>query len=243
MCIRDSSNALPERTNALLESGLFPNSGVPLGFMHVAGHESREPDSPSWMNKAEVDCVTWLIQKFLDEKKVTGADIVVLSPYQKQCRKIRECIRENFPFAVAQSINVCSIESFQGREAAVVILSCVRSLRMDENDNDVVQGIGFLRQPKRLNVAISRAIAGLYIVGNIGLLQTDEGWRSLIDKMVGVEAIRDRSRHLTAADVTGLREEYESRMAAFKRNPKPMGGAGETSHQHYANDASWRRPE
>ena len=173
---------------------------------------------------------------------MAGADIVVLSPYQKQCRKIRESIQKEFTYEVSQSITVCSIESFQGREAAVVILSCVRSLRVDEKNNDIVQGIGFLSQPKRLNVAISRAIAGLYIVGNIGLLQTDDGWRALIDKMVEVEAIRDRRRHMTAADVCGLREEYEGRMAEFKRNPKPMNSAGE-NYQNHANDAAWRRSE
>ena len=231
---------LPKRTNALVECDLFPNSGVPLGFMHVVGRESREPDSPSWMNMGEVDCVMWLLRQFLG-KGVAGGDIVVLSPYQKQCRKIRECIRGELGYDVSQSITVCSIESFQGREASLVILSCVRSLRIDEKDRDVVQGIGFLSQPKRLNVAISRAIAGMYIVGNIGLLQTDAGWRSLINKMVEVEAIRDKQRHLTAADVCGLREEYAGRLAELKRNPKPMGDADEKSY--HANDAAWRRPE
>ena len=238
------SAAVPEKTDTLLKCGLFPNSGVPLGFMHVDGPESRESDSPSWMNMGEVTCVTWLLRQFLDKGVggVAGADIVVLSPYQKQCRKIRESIQKEFTYEVSQSITVCSIESFQGREAAVVILSCVRSLRVDEKNNDIVQGIGFLSQPKRLNVAISRAIAGLYIVGNIGLLQTDDGWRALIDKMVEVEAIRDRRRHMTAADVCGLREEYEGRMAEFKRNPKPMNSAGE-NYQNHANDAAWRRSE
>ena len=237
------SQASPEKTGKLLRCPVFPTLGVPVGFIHVEGQETRERDSPSWMNVGEITCVTWLIKLFLDSNVggLSASDIVVLSPYQKQCKMIRDALKKEFPL-VADTITVCSIESFQGREATLVILSCVRSVELCERDSDVVQGIGFLSQPKRLNVAISRAIAGLYVVGNVGLLQTDtnttgNGWKCLIERAAQMGAIRDKGRHLTPRDVQDLGERYTSLLRAV--NPRSLMSV----QSERTVDAPWRRPE
>jgi len=62
-------------------------------------------------------------------------------------------------------LEIASIDSFQGREKDVVIISAVRS-----NKN---QHIGFLDDEKRLNVSITRARLGLIIVGNTECLSVD----------------------------------------------------------------------
>lgn len=91
---------------------------------------------------------------------IDARNIGVVTPYEGQ----RAYIVHYFQLVgimnhkLYQAIEVASVDAFQGREKDYIILSCVRA-----NEN---QGIGFLNDPRRLNVALTRARFGLIIVGN-----------------------------------------------------------------------------
>ena len=65
-----------------------------------------------------------------------------------------------------------SLALLQGREKDYIIVSCVRS-----NEQS---GIGFLADPRRMNVALTRAQSLLVVVGNPHVLQTDPNWGTFL---------------------------------------------------------------
>ena len=104
------------------------------------------------------------------------SDIAIISPYRKQVGKITEIlkkklhIRDIHDFSNPLLVKVSTVEAFQGRESRVVLLSCVRNHRLDNVQTDQKFSIGFLKQPLRANVALSRAKSLLVIVGNAALM-------------------------------------------------------------------------
>jgi len=70
------------------------------------------------------------------------------------------------------SVEIDTVDGFQGREKDIVIFSCVRANRQ--------RAIGFLSHPQRLNVAITRPRFGLYLVGNSQTLESDVSWRFVV---------------------------------------------------------------
>ena len=75
-------------------------------------------------------------------------------------------------FQLYQAVEIASVDAFQGREKDIIIISCVRS-----NEH---QGIGFLADPRRLNVALTRAKYALILVGNPKVLCKQNLWNHLL---------------------------------------------------------------
>lgn len=81
------------------------------------------------------------------------------------------------------------MEEFQGQEKPVIIVTTVRSLDYEnEACRDGLRGLGFLQSEKRFNVAITRAMSLLIVVGDPFLLGADSSWLAFIKHCVNIGA-------------------------------------------------------
>lgn len=83
---------------------------------------------------------------------------------------------------------VASVEEFQGGERKVIIISTVRSGHQGKIDEWLLKRLGFLYQPKRFNVVITRARALMIVIGNPHVLCRNENWRKLLEYALELEA-------------------------------------------------------
>ncbi|MBI4971014.1 MAG: AAA family ATPase [Candidatus Omnitrophica bacterium] len=123
-------------------------------FLDTAGRGFLEHGSQSRFNVEESDLVVLELAKLL-EAGVRPEDIAVISPYSAQVRLLADQV--NNP-----NIEVDSVDSFQGREKEVVIVSLVRSNLEGE--------LGFLNDTRRMNVAMTRARRKLFVIGDSATL-------------------------------------------------------------------------
>uniref|UniRef100_A0A6Q2YGL2 RNA helicase n=1 Tax=Esox lucius TaxID=8010 RepID=A0A6Q2YGL2_ESOLU len=155
----------------------LPTKGFPLIFHGVRGTEMREGNNPSWFNPAEaVQVMLYCCQ--LAKKlyhPVAPSDIGIIAPYRKQSEKIRVLLHR----VGLSDIKVGSVEEFQGREFLVIILSTVRANESVQGD-DLQSTLGFLSNPKRFNVAVTRPKALLIVVGNPHVLVKDPCFHALL---------------------------------------------------------------
>ncbi|XP_044727710.1 putative helicase mov-10-B.2 [Chrysoperla carnea] len=161
----------------------LPNKDFPLLFHACYGNEERESNSPSYFNSSEIDIIMTYLKKIVGNKLnpemdrvITQNDIGILAPYKKQIKKLQDwCRKKGY-----HNIVIGSVEQFQGEEKEVIIMSTVRS-REDVNVQNKRSILGFLTNPKRFNVSLTRAKSLLIVVGNPNVLQYDENWSDLID--------------------------------------------------------------
>ena len=120
-------------------------------------------------------CQVTLFTNLSLRQELTGADIGIIAPYKDQVSLIEtylkegERTRKQFAMTLGakkrseiDSIEVKTVDGFEGREKRVIILSTVR--------NNAAGHIGFLADPRRLNVALTRAKRALIIIGNLSTI-------------------------------------------------------------------------
>jgi len=159
----------------------LPAKGFPIIFHGLRGRDERENNSPSWFNAAEAFQVATYAVDLLENKRqrITQQDIGIITPYRKQVEKIRVCLNKtNY-----SDVRVATVEEFQGQEKRVIIISTVRSSEK-MFATDLKHHLGFLKNPKRFNVAITRAQALMIIVGNPYVLAQDEHWSKLLQYII-----------------------------------------------------------
>ncbi|CDO71156.1 hypothetical protein BN946_scf184845.g26, partial [Trametes cinnabarina] len=168
----------PATINSLLRSPTLVNPHWPVVFHYISGENERESTSPSYFNIDEATEVLEYIKKLLNDRRysIRAEEIGVITPYYAQVRKLRLLLRrENI-----DDVKVGSVEEFQGQERRVIIISTVRSTR-DLLSYDAKFTLGFVSNPRRFNVAVTRAQALLVVIGDASVLSIDPLWRKFMN--------------------------------------------------------------
>ncbi len=127
-----------------------------------AGYDEQHGDEGmSLKNEGEADSILKIIQ----QEAISSDKIAVLSPYSGQIGHLKD--------RLDKSIRCSTIDSFQGQEKEVIIISLVRS--------NPEGNIGFLSDYRRMNVAMTRAKERLIIVGDSATLGNDPFYSSFLD--------------------------------------------------------------
>lgn len=158
------SNVLQTGINAEERAPLI--DGLPtLSFIHNAGQEVQNTRTKSFTNPMEVKLVVTIVQRLLS-LNVPGANIGVISLYKSQADCILSELKEQLKNSGQnESVQISTVDAFQGSEKDVIIVSTVRT-----------DSIGFIDNHQRVNVALTRGKRHLFITGNSQLLSTSNVW-------------------------------------------------------------------
>ena len=151
-------------------------------------------------NASEVEIIAAVVSHLVRQGTHGTGDIVVLTPYLGQLRKIKQRLRSSFEIVVgerdladldargiqddsgvmtnrligpwkttlSETLHVATVDNFQGEEAKIVVVSLVRS-----NDE---RRCGFLKTSNRINVLLSRARHGMYVIRNARTASSIQMW-------------------------------------------------------------------
>ncbi len=147
----------------LLTAKHLQNTGVHLTFIDTAGsgfQEVRGPDGTSLQNEGELS----LALKIIETSSLDSLKTAFISPYAGQAAAAKE--------KLPNGMRVSTIDSFQGQEMETIIVSLVRS-----NDSGE---IGFLKDYRRMNVAITRAKEQLFVIGDSSTIGNDPFYNEFI---------------------------------------------------------------
>ena len=145
-------------------------SSQPLAFVQVGNDSEIAHNFGGKSNLAEVEVITKIITDLVKGGDIEAKNIAVISPYSKQVQLFRTELSAS---RVTDGVKVGTVDSFQGQETDIVIFSAVRS--------NLTKELGFLRDSRRLNVAITRARRALIIVGDQSVLRTCRHWAALLE--------------------------------------------------------------
>jgi len=145
--------------------------------------QGKEVHDHSVYNIAEAKFVVVLLQTLFTthpEVHRLGMQVGVISPYKHQCRIISQQLLETAQrctdatvASALQHVDVRTVDGFQGQQRDVIVLSTVRTIPGQ---------IGFLRDERRMNVALTRAQISLFVVCCASALRADGAhWQALIE--------------------------------------------------------------
>ncbi|KAL7738019.1 hypothetical protein ACLKA6_006375 [Drosophila palustris] len=165
--------APPGQVNLAANWKLLPNPKFPIIFQATHGETKREFQSTSSYNALEARVVLWYVKQLLNNGlgggvRVSQEDIGIVAPYLGQCRLMNEMLR----LQGYVNVEVGSVEKYQGREKTIIIATLVRSFA----------SMGFMRNPRRINVLLSRAKSLMILIGNPVTLRHHRDFKFVINE-------------------------------------------------------------
>lgn len=151
--------------------GRFPSpiSTNSTFFWHVPNFEAKIENS--YYNQYQA-CIILHILQTLIENKIDPKNIGVITPYICQKSKIKELNKRNKVVQNIEDVEIATVDSFQGREKEIILISTVRSNNKDQ--------IGFVKDERRMNVMLTRAKRLMIVVGNSYSLKSSEHWETFL---------------------------------------------------------------
>ena len=174
-----------ENTSEADVSGVQANLAPRTSNLEPRYREEFVGESFGRINKAEAELTLLALEQYFEKIGKTRIlnerlDVGVISPYRAQVQYLRRLLmkREYFkPFRHLITVN--TVDGFQGQERDIILISLVRS-------NDEGQ-IGFLRDLRRMNVAITRARMKLIILGDAPTMTRHPFYRKLYEYVEGLK--------------------------------------------------------
>ena len=165
----DTSN---EENQITIEGGDAPEDSASTSSSVSAANQNSDlnfkeqfvGESFGRINKAEAELTLLTLAEYftkISKRRVLEEriDVGIISPYRAQVQYLKKLIKKyEFFKPYRRLISVNTVDGFQGQERDVILISLVRS-------NDEGQ-IGFLKDLRRMNVAMTRARMKLIILGN-----------------------------------------------------------------------------
>lgn len=178
--ILDSDEIASGQRTALSKN--LPRFIAPYSFINV---ESKEQSiGYSFRNREEADSIANIMQYLKHQFHLdVASQCGIITFYKAQAVLIQEKLGKIFP-----GVKVNTVDSFQGDENDIILISCVRS--------NPAGNIGFVNDFRRLNVALTRAKHGLMIIGNAATLDNGERDLALL-----VKDARERECFFNYADI------------------------------------------
>lgn len=202
-----------ELKNAVTDADRPMPPGLPfrssLVFLHVDAIESS--GGASKKNEGEADCASWIVEQVM-QSGIKPESIGIISPYGAQVKLIQRCL----PYNAQMSVQVSTVDAFQGSEREVIILSLVRANRRGD--------VGFVADWRRLNVALSRARRLCVVVGNIPTWLNSQS--ALIRDWLGYHQVGKADVRAFRGYVTDLPMDVAAKVNALRQdfvtqNPAP----------------------
>ena len=156
-----------------VQGNLAPRTSYPV----PRNQEEFVGESFGRINRAEAELTLLTLQQYFERIGKTRVlnerlDVGIISPYRAQVQYLRQLLKKREYFKPFRNlITVNTVDGFQGQERDIIVISLVRS-------NDEGQ-IGFLRDLRRMNVAITRARMKLIILGDVATMTRHPFYRQL----------------------------------------------------------------